>query len=329
MLAARAVRSNNAPRREPTRASALELGQPFNPWRGSCGFYPPDCLSRLRGVVILGTRRRLTDGHKSLFVRLVRRAGQDGRCFPSYASLAADLGRSVRQVKTWVADLEAFGLIRHRRRGRGSGGRGLENEYTFLWHRIYELPTSPRLHVMQCNPHVFEVQDSTILKCKNQHLLYKEETRTEETRTPSADRDAGPPDAQPSPEDSTSAHGSSEGKPQPPPRPWPAAGWANRADFDSWWSALVRRHPNRNHNAEAKRKALDLVFAGVLTRAEFDPGYAAAKSAAGDRWEEQHGRFAPNLSRFLDDGAWQQQPAQEPSADYCSADDYWKGLQVK
>jgi hypothetical protein len=87
------------------------VGEQFNPWRGSCGFYAPDVVSRLRGVVILTNRHKLTDLHKSLFIRLVRRAGRDGKCYPSYESLATDIGRCLRQVKTAVGDLEAFGLI--------------------------------------------------------------------------------------------------------------------------------------------------------------------------------------------------------------------------
>ncbi len=326
MLAARAFETNDAPRQGPTRAGALEVGQPFNPWRVSCGFYPPDCLSRLRGVVILGTRHRLTDGHKNLFIRLVRRAGQDGRCFPSYASLAADLGRSVRQVKTWVADLEAFGLIRHRRRGRGHGGRGLENEYTFLWHQIYEVRPQTRIRIMKCNPGNFEVQDSPVLKCKNEHPLYKEEARTEEARTSSSDQRSGPAEAPPSTGVSARTRGDSEANPQPPSPVWPIGGWASEADFDAWWNALVWRHPNRNRNAEAKGKALDLILAGVLARADFDAGYAVAKSQAGERWKEQGGRFAPNLSRFLEDRAWQHQQPTVTETAFCSADEYWRRL---
>jgi hypothetical protein len=69
---------------EPVQHQARpQVGEAFNPWRGACGFYTPDFVSRLRNVVVLSTRHRLTDGHKSLFVRLVRRCGQNGCCFPS------------------------------------------------------------------------------------------------------------------------------------------------------------------------------------------------------------------------------------------------------
>jgi hypothetical protein len=160
--------------------SAPRPGEPFNPWRGVCGFYPPDCVSRLRQVFILKTRHKLTDGHKCLYTLLVRRWGQKGPCFPGQESLAADLGRSVREVKVWIGDLEAFGLIRYRRRGRGNGKRGLTNEYTFLWHRIFEVQSPPKARFSKCDYGRFEVRKSAVLKCEDQHALYKEETRTKE-----------------------------------------------------------------------------------------------------------------------------------------------------
>jgi len=39
----------------------------FNPWRGACGFYPPD---------VVGRQKTLTDGQKRLYERLVRFAGR-------------------------------------------------------------------------------------------------------------------------------------------------------------------------------------------------------------------------------------------------------------
>jgi hypothetical protein len=144
--------------------------------------------------MILKTRHRLADGHKCLYILLVRRWGQKGPCFPSQASLAADLGRSLRQVKVWIADLEAFGLIRYRRRGRGDGGQGLTNDYTFLWHRIFEVQNPPKVRFSKCESDRFEVRKSTVLKCEDQHALDKEETRTKETyteRSSSSSEDTG------------------------------------------------------------------------------------------------------------------------------------------
>ena len=137
------------PPRDDHHAALRTVGQPCNPWRGICGFYAPDSVSRLGNVVVLGTRRRRSHAHKRLFTLLVRRWGREGPCYPSYESLATDMGCSVRAVKMLVQDLEAFGLIRHiPRRGREKGGRHMTNEYTFLWHAI------------------FEVQNPSLLKCK-------------------------------------------------------------------------------------------------------------------------------------------------------------------
>jgi len=155
-----------------------QAGAPFNPWRGVCLFYPPDAVSRLRDVVILKTRHRLTNGHKRLYTLLVRRWGREGPCFPGQESLATDLGCSIRQVKVWIADLEAFGLIRYRRRGRGDGGRGLTNEYTFLWHRIFEVQVPRSVQLLKCENGRFEVQKSALSKCEDQSPLYKKETRS-------------------------------------------------------------------------------------------------------------------------------------------------------
>lgn len=169
------------------RHSAPQPGEPFNPWRGVCGFYAPDCVSRLRQVFILKSRHKLTEGHKSLYILLVRRWGREGPCYPAQKTLASELGSSLRQVKAWVADLEAFGLIRYRRRGRGDGGHGLTNQYTFLWHRIFEVQSPPKARFSKCDSGRFEVRKPTVLKCEDQHALYKEETRTKEAR---ADRNS-------------------------------------------------------------------------------------------------------------------------------------------
>ncbi len=59
------------------------IGQPFNPYRGVCGFYPPNAVRRQRGI---------GDGQKFLYECLVRYAGKNGQCYPSILTLADDLG---------------------------------------------------------------------------------------------------------------------------------------------------------------------------------------------------------------------------------------------
>src|SRR6266700_4825198 len=90
---------------------AYQIGQPFNPWRGACGFYTPDPVSRLGAVVVLGTRRKLSHGHKRLYTLLVRRWGREGPCYPGQENLAHELGSSERAVRMWIEDLEACGCI--------------------------------------------------------------------------------------------------------------------------------------------------------------------------------------------------------------------------
>ena len=171
----------------------MKIGEPFNPWRGACRFYPPDIVSKLGRTTVLGTHRRFTASHKHLYTLLVRRWGREGPCYPSYKSLAAAMGCSVRAVKMWIEDLEAFGLVRHHRRGRGEGGDGLSNEYSFLWHAVFEVQ---KPSVMKCKPGEFEVQEPAALKCKNRPPLYSEETRTRETRTTETQPASQPADPQ-------------------------------------------------------------------------------------------------------------------------------------
>src|SRR5579872_6901039 len=111
------VTNSETPIPEPRPA----IGQPFNPWRGACGFYPPD-------IVGCNTELELTDGQKRLYERGVRWAGKKGKFWYGFETMAQALGKSVRQIKADMATLEAKGLMDHTRRQRQS------NLYRFLWH---------------------------------------------------------------------------------------------------------------------------------------------------------------------------------------------------
>ncbi len=100
-----------------------EIGQAFNPWHKECGFYPPDVVAR---------QRDLTDGQKRLYERSVRWAGQNGTFWYSFEAMAEAVGKSVRQVKSDMAELERRGLLAHERRGKRQS-----NLYRFLWHPIF------------------------------------------------------------------------------------------------------------------------------------------------------------------------------------------------
>ncbi len=104
------------------------VGEPFRPAllkEHTCGrVYPP---------AIVGRQRGLTDGQKRLYALLYSRAGDNDTCWPSFDSLAYDLGKSERQVRSDVARLEGLRLIRHEwRNGRRS------NTYVYLWHEWFE-----------------------------------------------------------------------------------------------------------------------------------------------------------------------------------------------
>lgn len=150
----------------------MKPGDVFNPWRGACGFYAPDVVSQLGAFVLLTSRRKFTSAHKSLDVLLVRRWGREGPCIPSQKHLALSLGKPERTITRLIDDTEEFGLIGRRRRGRGKGGNGQSDEYTFLWHAIFD---RPKLMIMTGQNGSFDRPQT--------NALYKEKTRTSEART--------------------------------------------------------------------------------------------------------------------------------------------------
>jgi hypothetical protein len=150
----------------------MKPGDIFNPWRGACGFYPPDAVSALGKFTIVRTRRKFSDRHKLLYIRLVRRWGRGmNGCFPLQKHLATSLGVPERTIRRLIEDLEEFGLISRRARGRGYGGRGQTDEYTFLWHLIFDRPKPP-----------FMTGQNGHFDRPKPNGPYKEETRTSETQ---------------------------------------------------------------------------------------------------------------------------------------------------
>jgi hypothetical protein len=128
----------------------FEVGEPFNPWRKACSFYPPDVVAR---------QRDLTDGQKRLYERAVRWAGKNGIFWRGFDTMADALGKSVRQVKDDMAVLESKGLIRHARCRRSS------NVYSFLRHAVFKVrPTALQDSILKVQDSTLKVQDSVILK---------------------------------------------------------------------------------------------------------------------------------------------------------------------
>jgi DNA-binding Lrp family transcriptional regulator len=138
------------PRSERDPRGSRTVGEPFNPWHRTCGFYPPDVVAR---------QRDLTDGQKRLYERAVRWAGQNGRFWYAFETMAEALGKSVRQVKRDMAELEARGLIGHTRRRYNS------NLYIFRWHSIFVgPPTAPQQDALEVPDSSLEVPDTVVLR---------------------------------------------------------------------------------------------------------------------------------------------------------------------
>ena len=91
-------------------ATALEVGQPFNPFGLFTGIFVPDALVRSTAI---------SAGAKLTYGRLARYAGQDGNCYPAVPTLASEIGVSVRQTQNYLAELEEQRLIRRVRRFAG------------------------------------------------------------------------------------------------------------------------------------------------------------------------------------------------------------------
>ncbi len=85
---------------------------------------------------------------------------------------------------------------------------------------------------------------------------------------------------------------------------WPRGGWDTLEDFDTWWDGIVRGHPNKNRNGEARNKAIELVAQGGLGRVEFEKGYAALRAAKWETWGKKGGRYTENLLSILADSLW-------------------------
>ena len=130
--------------------TTTNVGEPFNPWRKICGFYPPDIVGGNKDL-------KLTDGQKRLYERGVRWAGKKGVFYYGFRAIATALGKSIRQVKDDMATLEAKGLMAHTRQGP------LPNLYRFLWHPIFEVqPTAHQEGDLEVQDSTLEVQDSVI-----------------------------------------------------------------------------------------------------------------------------------------------------------------------
>jgi hypothetical protein len=149
----------------------MQIGQPFNPFRQFTGIFIPEGLVRAKGI---------SPGAKLAYGRLVRYAGQNGNCFPSVDSLAAEIGVGERQAQKYLANLERAKLIRRVKRFSGAGQTS--NTFEFLWHSVFEdgvndrsgegvNDNSPR-GVNESSPKESQIEESHLEESHNADLDY-------------------------------------------------------------------------------------------------------------------------------------------------------------
>jgi hypothetical protein len=111
----------------PGDCAALQVGQPFNPYRLFTGIFIPEALVR---------NPNISAGAKLAYGRLARYAGERGDCHPSVKALAREIGVKERQAQRYLAELETNGFIRAHPRYKGGNIRDT-NSYAFLWHETF------------------------------------------------------------------------------------------------------------------------------------------------------------------------------------------------
>jgi hypothetical protein len=102
-------------------------GDAYNPWRLFVGCFIPNAIARC--TVLSSTS-------KIVFGKLCQYAGQNGQAYPSYKTLATDVGVERRQAIRAVKELVDFGLIKPVGRVKGDGGF-TSNIYVFVWHQLF------------------------------------------------------------------------------------------------------------------------------------------------------------------------------------------------
>lgn len=102
-------------------------GDSYNPWCRFVGCIIPNAVSRCT---------ELSSTAKLVFGKLCQYAGQNGQAYPSYKTLAGDVGVERRQAIRAVKELVDYGLIKPVSRRKGDGGF-TSNIYAFIWHQIF------------------------------------------------------------------------------------------------------------------------------------------------------------------------------------------------
>lgn len=103
----------------------MKIGEPFNPRNTFVGLFIPEALAASSAY---SSTAKLAYGH------LVRRAGENGHCWPSAADVGKHTGVGERAAQRALKELQAgeHPLIRATFR-RDKNGRQTSNEYAFIW----------------------------------------------------------------------------------------------------------------------------------------------------------------------------------------------------
>jgi len=141
-------------------------GDAYNPWRMFNGCFIPNAVLRCP---------ELSARAKLVFGRLCQYAGENGEAFPSYRSLAREVGVERRCAMKAVKELEEFRLIKSVSRWRNDGAPAT-NVYVFLWHEIFQHSAEPVSRGAQ-NDTRGGGQIDTTLRCSNGYQMVS-------TRTP-------------------------------------------------------------------------------------------------------------------------------------------------
>jgi Helix-turn-helix domain len=107
----------------------LKIGEPFNPRNTFVGLFIPEALAASTAI---SSTAKLAYGH------LIRRAGENGRCWPSAADVAKYIGVGQRAAQRALKELQSGDHPFIRATFRYLKGRQTTNEYAFIWNPILE-----------------------------------------------------------------------------------------------------------------------------------------------------------------------------------------------
>ena len=107
----------------------MRIGEKFNPYRLFVGVYIPNAIVRCKDLSL---------GAKLCYGRLAQYAGEDGEAYPSYETLAEEIGSNRRSAIRYAKELHLYGLIRIVHRKNLYAEDYTSNVFQFLWHSLLE-----------------------------------------------------------------------------------------------------------------------------------------------------------------------------------------------